>query len=649
VKTTLLFLLILLVTLANAATFNRSTGNGLASDGTKWSTGVSPCGSGGDGVFVVVQTNIALNCTLGSSATGLNSLRIEAGGSIYSYDGTHSACAYTSTQGNLTLYLASNGTNPIGSGSVTNPGSDATASGVFMAYGTFCYQGDASDQLTLTAANGTSPIYVVHEWDSYSGGIGIGTTGETGGAKQAIHGAVFTCYYCKLVNLGSSSFPTAMEGLAYSLKSTDVTPTSSLDMEHSEFDSPYEFTQGNVSAASNNNWTMKYDWFNGPTSQYGIKFTAAGIGGTFINNTETGATTAGQMIEYLAVPGVVTWQGNVSVGNSEGTIQRGQVSNGFQGGPLTIRGNLCLNAEGPVSGSDCWSIKFASNDTTSTMGGNMCWGSNQCYEFRSPSGSSSGPTISNNWGAIWKEASAGQGVFESYGSWFVLKNNIAILENDNNNVIVLLYSGSEASGVYQVDNMTIYAVTKGLSTGIDFGDTSGLIEAVASPSWFRSSLIVNSYGGLMNNTNNHYAGQCDGSTVGLCNNLVYSTTVDYCGAAYLCASHGTGAGYDDGIHNHPNVLYGDIPDATNPQFIDPTRRPTGYSTQCGGEGTIADLGTQYSYRDGLGATYNSCYDTSKMLLWLQIGFMPLNQKLAQAGFGRTFVGAIPPLSIIGIH
>jgi hypothetical protein len=40
---------------------------------------------------------------------------------------------------------------------------------------------------------------------------------------------------------------------------------------------------------------------------------------------------------------------------------------------------------------------------------------------------------------------------------------------------------------------------------------------------------------------------------------------------------------------------------------------------------------------------------AKMLLWLQIGFMPLNQKLAHAGFGGTFVGAIPPLPIIGIH
>jgi hypothetical protein len=653
VKTKLLFLLIMLGTLANAATFNRSTGNGLASDGTKWSTGVSPCGQGGDNVFVVVQTNIALNCTLGSAATGLNSLRIESGGSVYSYDGTHAACGYTSTQDNLTLYLNSTGTDPIGSGSKLNPGSDATAFGIYVAYGTFCYQGDVRDLLTLTAANRASPIYFVHEWDSYSGGIGIGTTGETGGAQQSIHGAASTCYYCKFVNLGNSSFPAQMEGLAYSLYSSEVTPTNSLDIEHSEFDSSYEFTNGNTASWNNHNWTMEYDWWNGPTSRYDIRF-SGGSSGTFVGNTETGATTTGQMVQYGYPPAsTVTWQGNVSVGSTDGTIQRGQLNQTFGGGPMMVTGNLCLNAEGTVTdSSNCWTINTSANDTASIFSSNIAWGTYVPYRITTASGGSSGPRITNNWGAIWKEATSGQGVIDSSGYYLNIDHNVMIVENTNGSGGLLVYSGAGASAVFKLDNNTIYFATApilGTSYCYAYGDLSGSAQAIASPSWFRSNICVGLGGaqtrGLTNNVaDNFSATQCD--TAGLCNNLMYNVGTPYCNGT-TCTAAITGAGYWDGVHAHPGSVYNDLASNINPQFIDPTRRPMRYSTNCGGEGTIADLGTQYSYRDGLGTPYNSCYDISKMLLWLQVGFMPLNQLLRHAGFGGTYVGAIPPLPIIG--
>ena len=68
---------------------------------------------------------------------------------------------------------------------------------------------------------------------------------------------------------------------------------------------------------------------------------------------------------------------------------------------------------------------------------------------------------------------------------------------------------------------------------------------------------------------------------------------------------------------------------------------------CGGLGTIADLGIQYSLRDGLGNSYNSCYDVTKMLLWLQVGFAPRNSQLNQAGYNHTYVGAVPVLPMAG--
>src|ERR1019366_8714763 len=244
VKIKLFLLLLALSTLAHAVTFNRSTGAGLASANGNWSTGTSPCGSGGDNVFVAVQTTIVLDCSLGTSGTGINKLSIEAGGSLCSYDGSHPTCGNISRQGPQTIYFNSTGTNPIGSGAITNPGSDATAFGVFVSYGTFQFLGDANDQLTLTPANTSYPIYVAHEFNAYSGGIGIGAGGETGGAAQSIHGGVLTCRYCKFVNVGSPAFPPMMEGLAYELRSAEATPISSLDIEHYAFDSPYEFTIG---------------------------------------------------------------------------------------------------------------------------------------------------------------------------------------------------------------------------------------------------------------------------------------------------------------------------------------------------------------------------------------------------------------------
>jgi hypothetical protein len=654
----LLLVLILFCSAVHALTFNRSTGTGLASNANNWSTRVAPCGAGGDGVFLAVQTLIVNDCASIGSTIGINGLRIEAGGSLCAYDRIHTnTCGNTSTQGAQVIYFNSTGTNPIGSGSVTNPGSDATAFGLFISYGTFQFLGDANDQLTLTPANTSYPIYVAHEFNAYSGGIGIGAGGETGGAAQSIHGGVLTCRYCKFVNVGSPAFPPMMEGLAYELRSAETTPVSSLDIEHYEFDSPYEFTIGNSAGfLFNYNWTMANGWFNGCTGQFLFNIVNVYGGGFNITNfTETGCTTTGQTAKFVYRPATLTWTGNVTVGTSDGTVQRGQLliqTGGAAGGPLTISNNAVFNSEGAVtSSSNAFDVRFAANDATSTISGNIAWGTYQPFYFISPP-STSGPLLNNNWGAQWKEAALGQGVYESAGCYFNLKNNIAIVENDHGNIPMLLYSSvCPAAAVFKVDNMTLYFVSpgNGNSAGVDIGDTGGTSTAVASPSWFRSSIIYGAYSGYVNNTANYYS-TSGIYGVGPSDNLVYGAHSgrDYCGAGATCPSHGTGVGYDNGSVYHPNLAdYGDLSDATNPSFLDPTRRPTGYSTHCGGRGTIADLGVQYSLRDGLGAAYNNCYDITKMLLWLQVGFAPRNPQLNQAGYNHTYVGAVPVLPMAG--
>ena len=654
----LLLIIILLCGAAHALTFNRSTGTGLASNPNNWSTGVAPCAAGGDGVFLVVQTLIVNDCSTLGTATGINGLRIESGGSFCAYDGIHTnTCGNTSTHGPQAIYFNSTGTNPIGSGSVTNPGSDATAFGLFISYGTFQFLGDTNDQLTLAPANTSYPIYIVHEYNAYSGGIGVGSGGETGGAAQSVHGGILTCRYCKVVNVGSPAFPATMEGLAYELRASETTPTSSLDIENYEFDSPYEFTVGNgVGWLFNYNWIMANGWFNECIGQFLFNIENVYGGGFNITNfTETGCTITGQTAKFVYRPAILNWTGNVTVGKSDGSIQRGQLliqGGGAASGPLTINNNVVLNAEGVVTpSSNAFDVRFAANDASSTMSGNIAWGTYQPFHFITPP-SASGPLLNNNWGAQWKEAAAGQGVFESAGCYFNLKNNIAIVENDYGNIPMLLYSSiCPAAAVFKVDNMTLYFASpgNGNSSGVNIGDTGGTSTAVASPSWVRSSIIYGAFSGYVNNTANQY------STSGLygvgpSNNLVYGAHPgrDYCGAGGTCVSHGTGSGYDNGSVYHPSLSsYGDLNDSTNPSFTDPTRRPTDYSVYCGGQGTIADLGTQYSRRNGLEAAYNNCYDIPKMLLWLRMGFAPRNQQLNQAGYNHTYVGAVPVPPMVG--
>src|ERR1700680_4301855 len=104
----LFIILILFCGATHALTFNRSTGTGLASNSSNWSTGVAPCSAGGDGVFVVIQTVIVNDCTSIGSVIAINGLRIESGGSFCAYDGIHTnTCGNTSTQGPQVIYFNS--------------------------------------------------------------------------------------------------------------------------------------------------------------------------------------------------------------------------------------------------------------------------------------------------------------------------------------------------------------------------------------------------------------------------------------------------------------------------------------------------------------------------------------------------------------
>ncbi|HLI62714.1 MAG TPA: hypothetical protein VKV05_04900, partial [Terriglobales bacterium] len=440
----------------------------------------------------------------------------------------------------------------------------------------------------------------------------------------------------------------SFEGLSFNNRAAEINPTSSIDVENTEFDYPYEFTCNSCSPA-NNNWKLANVWLNAPTGQFVGYWLAntSGMGLSITNVTETGATTAGQTFYFVYRPAVLTFTGNVTIGSA--SVQRGLLNiNGAglpPGSSWVIQNNFDANPEGTVSSaSNAFNINFVPNDSTSSLTGNICWGSCQCFHVINP-GTTSGPLISWNWGAVYKEAFNGQGIIESPGHYFRFANNILIVESTVASGGMIGTLAYVSPSVFQYDNNTIFFVeTAAQDQCVNLGDTSGSGSAIASPSWFRSNLLNGCNTGIVNNVNDTFStSQCD--SAGVCNNLVHATTRDYCVAvngACSPTSHGS-SGWDDGTHYHPNSLYGDLPDSTDPYFVNPTLRPTGYDSYCGGPGTLADLGTQFSYRIGpqLG-TYNPCYNVASMLAWLQAGFAPQNLALKTAGFGGTYVGAIPP-------
>ncbi len=654
---TIIAIVFLLSSVASSQTLYYSTGSGNFSTASNWSSGVSPCGSAGNAIFISVQTAMTLDCDLGTSGSGngINTLRIERGGALYSYDGAHPG-QFGTAAFSRHIYFNSTGTDAIGSGTGLNPGSDATSMGIFDSYGTFRWQGSAAATLTVAPANRSSPIWVHHAFDDYSGCTAITTAGCTGGAQQYTHGAVFTCYYCILQHAGVSGIASTFEGLAFNIRPAETNPTSSFDIENTELDYPYEFTCASCNGLGT--WTLSNVWLNSPTGNNFLYFlTPNGSILNLTNITETGATTTGQTFNFIYRPQILVFTGNVTIGSA--AVQRGMLGIVGAGAPAnpawTIQNNFLANPEALTSlTSTGFYIYFVANDTTSTINGNVCWGGYNCYYVLNPSGSSSGPSISQNWGAQYKEsyAAGDQGILESPGHYFSISHNIFIVENASMPATAmgtLTYTGFGSGSVYHLDNNTYFWAS---GTGIqdhcvNLGDTGGMQSAIAAPSWVRSNLLNGCYTGIVDNVNDTFStSQCD--SAGVCNNLIHATTVDYCVVLGGCSasSHG-GSGWDDGTNYHPNSLYGDLSDSIDPNFTDPTRRPTHYDSYCGGPGTLADLGTQFSYRIGgqLGA-YNSCFNVASMLAWLQAGFAPRNFNLQNAGFGGTYVGAMPPHKVV---
>ncbi len=639
---------------AFAQTLYYSTAAGNFSDGTKWNSGISPCGASGDNVFVSVQTTMTLDCDLGS-ATGINTLRVEKNGSLCSYDGVHAGvCGYTAVA-SRTITFNSTGTNAIGSGTNANPGSNATSMGLFMSYGTFNWVGSSTATLTIAPKNlsSTTPIWIAHFFSMYNGCTGITTTGCTGGAAQSTYGAVFTCQFCIGKYLGATSMASPYAGIEYDVRTADVTPSTSFDLENSELDYLNILTEAGTMTSGA--FTIKNTWLNAPISQYPIKFTAATstVGAILQGITETGATvTGGTTVYFIYLPGMLTYTDNVEISTNP-SVQRGSLTTGGAmgtggvGGPYTISRIFCANVEGTVPNTaDCANFVTATADTGTAITNSVCWGAYQCFHVASKGVASSPTLVSNNWGAVYQEASAGQGVIESLGCSWDFTNNVLIVENDNNNIGALGYSGQStcySASVFHFDHNTVYAASASSYTpqGINLGDSSGSSTNIASPSWLRSNLIVGFYFGVINNPADSFSTTaCGAMGVGVCYNDVYNYT-----ASYGTPNHGTGTGWDNGTTYHPSAVYGDI--SVNPMFRDVTRRPTGYSTYCGGAGSLYDLGMQYAKRSQIGG-YNTCYNVDKMLAWLQAGFQPQNSALATAGYGGTYIGAVP-LAVRGIH
>lgn len=84
----------------------------------------------------------------------------------------------------------------------------------------------------------------------------------------------------------------------------------------------------------------------------------------------------------------------------------------------------------------------------------------------------------------------------------------------------------------------------------------------------------------------------------------------------------------------------------NPNFRDPTRTIATWDTANGGPGTIADVGLQIVKLNGFDSTgtattFNSAFDITQAISYIDYGFTPTNTAYKGAGVGGVDIGALP--------
>lgn len=594
-----------------------SVQNGRWSDpNTWWGNQVPNCN------FVVVKHSVVLDQNVGTTCGGTGWIRVENTGTL----------TVDSSQPR-TISFGSTGTDPIGSGSASNPGADASMFGLIVS-GSLDIEGTPTNWVTLTSDNDSSPIYIHHQANDYVGCTTL--TNDVCNGHAAVNGASLKMRYVNAKHFGTGV--QYYDGLVWDMRS-GTTPSNSLDIQFSQFTDLNQIVHYD-SVMSNGVYNFSQNTVVAPRQVSTILIVSGENPNNWVinDNTETGGIVEGEFVRFLGVPQNLSFSRNAVLGTSN--VQRGvlEIDGTFGGGSNTISNNLCYNAEpGYSTAQPCLFFSGAGGDT-SKITGNVLYGSWQPLAILGGS-----PIVTNNWFDQFKEAASGQGDLIAYGLAVnpYVAYNIHLLENDDGNVLSLLIGDSPNNRfAARVEHNTY--VGMGMSVALQIGEGREAYLATYN-SYARDNLVVGgTYGIVDGNPNNTWSSADSYNGGGVHHNDVFNVTNPYYRA------NGGSRGFDDGLHPHPDTRYGDI--TANPVFLDGTRRPAGFDKTLGGPGTIDHFFAQIALRNGFGGTYDSRYNVQAMLTWLRTGFVPRNLFLKGHAHDGSDIGAMPViLSSIQSH
>lgn len=142
---------------------------------TTWAGGVVP----GDGDWVMITHAVVIDQNIGTAGAGIQNIVVNGASASLSVDNSAPR----------TILFASTGSDPIGSGTAANPGSNATMFGFYIARGELSLVGTSANKITINSGNDASPWYIRH------GGADLGNVNVP---------AKFTIQYCDMENLGAN-------------------------------------------------------------------------------------------------------------------------------------------------------------------------------------------------------------------------------------------------------------------------------------------------------------------------------------------------------------------------------------------------------------------------------------------------------------
>lgn len=576
---------------------------------TWWGNQVPKCD------FVVVKHSVVLDQNLGTSCGGTKWVRVEDTGTL-TIDNSQPR----------TIAFASTGTDPIGSGSPSNPGADASMFG-FLVSGTLDIEGTPNNWITITSFNDSSPVYVHHQANDYVGCTTL--VNNLCNGEPEINGASLKLRYVHAKHFGTPV--QYFDGIGWDMRSGTV-PANKLDIANSQFTDLNQIVHYD-SVLSNGGYNFSQNTIVNPRQASSLLINSHEAANNWVitDNTEVGALVEGQLARFIGTPTNLTFSRNAVLGT--GSLQRGllEIDGSWGGGGNTISNNLCYNPEAQYnSNAQCIFFSGISSDT-SLITGNVLFGSWQPLAILGGS-----PQITYNWMDEFAAASSGQGDLIAYGLAAnpYIAYNIHVLESDDTNILSLLISdGGNNFMSARVEHNTY--VGMGFSSSLFLGEGTDPKLAIYN-SYARSNLVVGGNWGIVDgNPNNTWSTTDSYNGAGVHHNDVYNVTTPYFHA--FTPSHG----FDDGVHLHPDSRYGDI--TANPIFVDATRRPTGFDRTLGGPGTMDHFFSQLALRNGFGGTYDARYNVPAMLSWLRAGYVPRNPMLKGKAHDGKDIGAMPVL------